>query len=246
MTNLDSMLKSSDITLPTKVRTVKATVFSGVMYGCESWTIKKAECWRIDAFELWCWGRLERPLDCKEIQPVNPKGNQAWIFIGRTDVEAEAPILWPSDAKSQLIGKVPGAEKDWRQEEKGMTEDEMVGWHHWFSKHEFDQALGDGEGQGNLGSCSPWGHKELNTTGRLNNNGSHEKWRIKRHLFKCSKVLLLLEAHGEIWESGIQVHKLVYSSSRFSSARALTPLATDWLQFSLDTRKLRTILVTYP
>ena len=101
MTNLNSILKSRDITLPTNVYIyiyiVKAIVFPGVMYGCESWTIKKAESWIIDAFELWCWRRLESPLDCKEIQPVNSKGNQFWIFIGRTDAEAEAPILWPPD-----------------------------------------------------------------------------------------------------------------------------------------------------
>ena len=100
MTNLDSILKSRDITLPTKVRLVKAMVSPVVMYGCESWTVKKAECRRIDAFELWCWRTLESPLDCKEIQPVNPKGNQSRIYIGRTDAEAEAPILWPPDAKN--------------------------------------------------------------------------------------------------------------------------------------------------
>ena len=100
MTNLDSILKSRDITLPAKVCLVKAMVFPVVMYGCESWSIKKAEH-RIDAFELWCWRRLfENPLDCKEIQPVHPKGDQSWVFIGRTDVEAETPILWPPDAKS--------------------------------------------------------------------------------------------------------------------------------------------------
>ena len=100
MTNLDSIFKSRDITLSTKVRLVKAMVFPVVMYGCESWSIKKAEH-RIDAFELWCWRRLfENPLDCKEIQPVHPKGDQSWVFIGRTDVEAETPILWPPDAKS--------------------------------------------------------------------------------------------------------------------------------------------------
>ena len=100
MTNQDSILNSRDIILPTKVRLVKATVFPVVMYGCESWTIKKAECQRIDGFELWCWRTLESPLDCKEIQPVHPKGNQSWVFIGRIDIEAETPILWPPDAKS--------------------------------------------------------------------------------------------------------------------------------------------------
>ena len=98
---------------------------------------------------------LESPLDCKEIKPVNPKGNQFWIFIRRTDAEAEAPILWPPDVKSRLIRKGPDAGKDWKQEEKGMTEDEMVGWHHWLNGHELEQFPGDGEGQGNLVCCSP-------------------------------------------------------------------------------------------
>ena len=101
---------------------------------------------------------LESPLDCKEIQPVHPKGNQPWIFIGRTD--AEAPILWPPDAKSQLIVKAPDAGKDWGQEEKGTTEDEMVGWHHWLNGRESEQILRDSEGRGNLACCSPWGRKE--------------------------------------------------------------------------------------
>ena len=111
---------------------------------------------------------LDSPLDCKEIQPVHPKGNQSWIFIGRTDVEAETPILWPPDAKNWLIGKYPDAGKNWRQEEKGTIEDEMVGWHHWLNGHEFEQAPGDGEGQGILVCCSLWGCKELNTTEWLN------------------------------------------------------------------------------
>ena len=100
MTNLDSIFKTRDITLPTKVRLVKATVFPVVMYGCESWTVKKAERRRIDAFELWCWRRLESPLDCKEIQPVHSKGDWSWVFIGRTDAKAETPILWPPHEKS--------------------------------------------------------------------------------------------------------------------------------------------------
>ena len=102
---------------------------------------------------------LESPLNSKEIQPVHPKGNQSWIFIGRTEAEAEAPILWPPDAKSQLTGKDPDVRKDWGREEKGVTEDEMVGWHHRLSGHEFEQTLGDSEGQGSLVCCSPWGHK---------------------------------------------------------------------------------------
>ena len=100
MNNLDSILKSTDITLPTKVHLVKAMVFPVVMYGCDIWTVKKAERRRIDAFELWCWRTLESPLDCKEMQPVHPKGDQSWVFLGRTDAEAETPVLWPPHAES--------------------------------------------------------------------------------------------------------------------------------------------------
>ena len=135
MTNLDSIFKSRDITLPTKVCLVKAIVFPVVMYGCESWTLKKAEHWRIDAVVL--EKTLESPLDCKEIQPVHPKGDQSWVFIGITDIEAETPVLWPPDAKSWLTGKDPDAQ-DWRQEEKGVIEDEMVEWHHQLNGHEFE------------------------------------------------------------------------------------------------------------
>ena len=119
MTNLDSILKSRDITLLTKIHLVKGMVFPVVMYECESWTIKKADCQRIDAFELWYGRRLLSPLDCKEIQPVHPKGNQSWIFIGRTVNQAEAPILWQPNGKSQVIGKDPHAWKDWRQRRRG-------------------------------------------------------------------------------------------------------------------------------
>ena len=119
---------------------------------------------------------LKSPLDCKEIQPVSPRGNQSWIFIGRTDSEAEVPIFWPPDTKSQWIGKDPDAEKNWRQEEKGTTEDEMVGWHHWLNEHEFRQTPGESEGQGSLACCSPWGYKELDTTEWL--NWTELNWRL--------------------------------------------------------------------
>ena len=136
----------------------------------------EAEHQRIDAFELRCWRRLESPLDCKEIRPVNTKGNQSWIFIGKTDAEAEAPILWPSDVKNWLMGKDSDAGKDWRQEEKGTTEDEMVGGHHWLNGHECKQAPGVGDGQGSLSwtsmmdrKCySPWDWKEVDLTEWLN------------------------------------------------------------------------------
>ena len=143
-------------------------VFPVVMEGCESWTIKKAECQRNDAFELWCWRRLEILLDCKEIKPVNSKGNQSWMFFGRIDAEAEVPILWPPDAKNRLIWKDSDSGKGWRQEEKGTTEDEMVGWHHQLHGHEFEQVLGVGDGQGSLVCCSPWGPKESVMTEQLN------------------------------------------------------------------------------
>ena len=161
MTNIDSILKSRDITLPAKVRLVKAMVFPVVMYGCESWTIKKAEHQRINTSEL-PEKTVESPLDCKKIKSVNPNGNQPWIFIGRTD--AEAPIFWPPDARNQLIGKDPDAGKDWGQDEKGAKEDEMAGWHHRLNGHEFEQTLGDSKGQGSLACCSQWGHKELDMT----------------------------------------------------------------------------------
>ena len=138
MTNLNSILKSRDITLPAKV--------SSQSYGFSTshvwmWKLDYKESW---ALKNWCFWTvvldktLESPLDCKEIKQVNPKGNQSWLFIGRTDAEAETPKLWPPDAKNCLTGKDRDAGKDWRQEEKGTTEDEMVGWHHWFDGHEFE------------------------------------------------------------------------------------------------------------
>ena len=138
MTNLGSILKTRNITFLTKVFLVKTMVFPVVMYGCESWTIKESWAWKNRCFWTVVLEKtLEHPLDCKEIQPVHPKGNHPWIFIGRTDAEAETSILWPPDAKNWLIGKDPEAGKDWGQEEKGTTEDEMVGWHHRLDGHGF-------------------------------------------------------------------------------------------------------------
>ena len=153
-TNLDSILKSRDITFPKNIHIVKALVFPLVMYRCESWTKMKAEHQRIDAFEWWYWKTLESPLDSKRIQPVHPKGNQPWMFIGSTDAEAEAPILWPPDIKNWLTRKDPDAGKDWRQKQRGAIEDEMVGWHQWLNGHEFEQAPGVGEGQVSLVCCT--------------------------------------------------------------------------------------------
>ena len=160
MTNLDSTLKS------TKVCIVKAMVFSVVMYACERWTIKKGECWRTDAFKLWYWRRLLRvPWTARR---SNRSILKSWIFTRRTDAEAEALLLWPPHEKNWLIVKDPDAGKDWRKEGKGMTEDEMVGWHHWLDRHCFEQALGIGDGQGSLACCSLWGCKELDMTEQLN------------------------------------------------------------------------------
>ena len=111
---------------------------------------------------------LENPFDWKEIKPVKPKGNQYWLFIGRADAEAETPILWPPNAKNWFIGKDPGVRKDWRQEEKGTTEDNMAGWHHQLNEHEFEQAPGVGDGQKSLACCGPWSRKESDVTERLN------------------------------------------------------------------------------
>ena len=129
----------------------------------ESWALKNWCFWAVVLEKT-----LESPLDYKKIQPVHPKGNQSWMFIGRTDVEAETPILWPPDVKSWLIGKDPDAGKDRGQEEKGMTEDEMFGWHHWLDGHEFGWTPGVGGRRGGLVFCSPWDRKELDMTERLN------------------------------------------------------------------------------
>ena len=167
MTNLDSVLKSKDITLPTNIHIVKA------IYGfsCSQvwmWEFDHKEGW---APKNWCFWTtvlektLDSPLDSKEIKPVNPKENQPWIFIGRTDAEAEAPVLWSPDGNSQLIGKVPDSGKDWGQNEKAESEDKMARWHYRYNGHELEQTLGHGEGQGGLACCRPWGHKESDTTG---------------------------------------------------------------------------------
>ena len=164
MINLDGLLKNRDHFAD------KGPY--GQSYGFSS---SYARMWELDykggwVLKNWCFWTvvlekiLESPLDCREIKPVNPKGGQPWIFTGRTDSEAEAPVLWPLDAKSRLIGKDPDAGKDWGQEEKGTTENEMVGWHHWLNGHDFEQTPRDREGQGSLVCCSPWGRKESDVT----------------------------------------------------------------------------------
>ena len=168
MTNLDSILKSRDITADKSLYSQSYGFSSSHIW---MWELDYKESW---ALKNWCFWTvvlekaLESPLDCKEIHPVNPKGNQSWILIGRTEAEGEAPILWPPDVKNWLIGKGPDAGKNWGWEENGMTKNEMVGWHHWFNGHEFEQAPGVGDGQGSLECCSPWGCKELDMTTWLN------------------------------------------------------------------------------
>ena len=160
MANLDSILKSRDITWLTKFCIVKAMVFPVWMRELdhnESWAPKNWCFWTVVLEKT-----LESPLDYKEIQPVHPKGNQPRIFIGRTD--AEAPNLWPPDAKSRLIGKDLDVGKDWGQEKKGITKDEMAGWHHWLNAHECEQTPGDSEGQESLACCCPQGLRESDTT----------------------------------------------------------------------------------
>ena len=174
MTNLDNILKSRDITLPTKVRLVKAMVFPVVIVWM--WELGYKERWGL---KNWCFWTvvlektLESPLDFKEIQPVHTRGDQPWDFFGRTDAKAETPVLWPPHAKSWLIGKVPDAGRDWGQEEKGTTEDEMAGWHHRLNGHEFGWTPGVGDVQGGLACCNSWGLKESDMTEQLNWIESH-------------------------------------------------------------------------
>ena len=166
MTNLDSILKSRDITLPTKVRLVNAIVFPVVMYGCdkkESWMMKNWCFWTVVLEKT-----LESLLDYNKIQPVHSKGDQSLVFIGRTDAKAATAILWPPQVKSWLTGKDLDAQKDWRQEEKGTTKDEMAGWYHQLDGPVFEQSPGVDDGQGGLVCCDSWGRKELDMTERLN------------------------------------------------------------------------------
>ena len=158
MTNLDNILKKQRHHFADKGPSSQSYGFSSSHVWM--WELDHKESWML---KNWCFWTvvlektLESPLDCKEIHPVNSKGNQSWIFIGRTDAKAEVPILWPPDTKNWLTGKDPDSGKDWRQEEKWMTEDEMVIWHHRLDGHEFEQAPGVGDGQGNLACCSLWG-----------------------------------------------------------------------------------------
>ena len=163
----------------------------------ESWALKDWCFWTVELEKI-----LESSLDCKEIQLVHPKGDQSWVFIGRTDVEAETPILWPPDTKSWLIGKDPDAGKDWGQEEKGMTEDEMVRWYHWLDGHGFGWTPGVGDGQGGLACCSLWGRKELDTTERLN-------W--TEYIYQERNLMHIILSKGTFSLKLSQLHDTIYS-----------------------------------
>ena len=179
------------------------------------WELDNKESW---VPKNWCFWTvvlekaLESPLDFKDIQPVHPKGDQSWMSIGKTDVEAETPILWPPDAKSWLIWKDPDAGKDWGQEEKGTTEDEMVGWHHWLKGHGFGWTPGVGDGQGGLACCGSWGRKELDTTERLNWT---ELVLPKAHFTSHSRMSDSRWVITPSWLSG-SLRSFLYSSSVYS------------------------------
>ena len=203
MTKLDSILKKQRHFITNKGPSSQSYGFSSSHVWM--WELDRKESW---ALKNWCFWTvvlektLESPLDSKEIQPVHPKGNQSWIVIGRTDAEVETPILWPPDVKNWLIGKDPDAGKDWRQEKKGMIEDKMVGWYHWLNGHEFEQALGVGDGQGGLACCSPWGGKEWDTTERLN-------W-------------------TEYWQVALVVKNLPAKAGDLREAGSITGLGRSW------------------
>jgi len=201
MTNLDSILKSKDITLLTEVCLVKAMVFPVVMYGCESWTIKKAEHWRIDAFELWCWRRLLRvPWTARKsnqsiLKEISPEYSLEGLML-------KLQIFWLPNAKNRFSGKDPDAGKDWRQEEKGTTEDKMVGWHHRLDGHEFEQAPRVGDGQGSLTCCTPWGRKESDTTELL--YWTELYWSEVKPVFKLL-CMHKLSKRNSLWRQYIMV-----------------------------------------
>ena len=177
MTNLDSILKSRGITLPAKVRLVKAMVFPVVMYGCESWTVKKDEHWGIDAFAVWCWRRLLRvPWTARRsnqsiLKEISPGCSLEGLML-RLKLQYFGYLMWSVDSLQKT-----NAGRDWRQEKKGMAEDEMTGGHHWLDAHEFEWTLGVGDGQGGLGCCDSWDHKESDTTEQLSFSLSYMIWR---------------------------------------------------------------------
>ena len=214
MTNLDSILKSRDTTLPIRVHLVKAIVFPVITYGCESWTVKKAECWIIDAFELWCWRRLSRvpwTASISNLKEISP-GCSLEGMILKLKLQYFGHLMWRVDSLENT-----DAGRDWEQEEKGTTEDEIAGWHHRLNGHEFEWTLRDGDGQGGLACCDSWGHKESDTTERLN-------W--TEHFRKC--------VHSGDQKLSLFVNLLQISSCRFLDslvAWQTTPFSWPWPLF---------------
>ena len=176
--------------------------------------------WKLSEKTFFLEKTLESPLDCKEIKAVNSNGNQSWIFIGSTDAEAEALILWPPDVKNWLIGKDPNAGKDWRREEKGMKEDEMVGWHHQLNGHEFELALGVDDGQGGLTCCSPGGCKELDRTELLNNNNKLPQGQpLCPGACQIIQISHLIGSPGNLTNPALTIYKLISMSPAYSYSR---------------------------
>ena len=203
MTNLDSIFKSRDITLPTKVRLSQGYGFScGHVW---MWELDCEEGW---ALKNWCFWTvvlektLDSPLDCKEIQPVHSEGDQPWDFFGGNVAEAEVPVLWPPHAKSWLIGKDSDAGRDWGQEKKGMTEDEMAGWHHWLYGRESNWTPGVDDGQGGLACCDSWGRKESDMTERLN-------WTELNVSCNCDKLCLYAATPLGVWKRETQLQDYI-------------------------------------
>ena len=171
---------------------------------------------------------LESPLDCKEIQPVHSEGDHPWDFFGRNDAKAETPVLWPLHVKSWLIGKDFDVGRDWGQEEKGTTEDEMAGWHHWLNAHESEWTLGVGDGQGGLACCRSWGHKESDTTERLSSTEFHKENKLN-HLYCCFYKVIVLKEDGISLYCRKSANTLEPGSPRFKSCYLLL----IWLKFLL-------------
>ena len=182
-------------------------------------------------FELWCLEKtLGSSLDNKEVQPVHPKGNRSWIFLGRTDAEPETPILWPPDANNWLIWKDPDAGKHWWQEEKGTTEDEMVGWHHQLNGHKLEQAPRVGDGQGGLACCSPWGCKELDMTERLNWTDVRNQYQMIfekiPHIFKCSATFTKRDLGLSYWKPLVSIFSELFAGQTLTQPHLSVP--TCW------------------
>ena len=215
MINLDSILKSRDITLPTKFHLVKPMIFPVVMYGCESWIIRKAEHWRTDAFELWCWRRLlrvpwtERRSNLFILKEISPEYSLEGLML-KLKLQSFGLLMWRTDSLEKTD---PDAGKDWRQEEKRTAKDKMAGWHHWLDGHEFEQAPGVDDGQGSLACCSPWDHKELDTTEQLN-------WTETTHsVLWCFAAEALRNKYRQLWSSQSFVQNFLTVSSFFALSR---------------------------